>query len=211
MTLYPMFVNLKGKKVVIIGGGPVATRKLKGLMETEASLTVVSPTVTDDMREWFLKHPIQWLERDYREGDLGGAHLVVAATNDKRVNQQILSEAKEWQWVNMADGADQGHFQIPAQVKRGRLTLAISTDGASPELSKKIKKDLSSHYGKDYEYYLEFLAQCRDLVKPLPLTEAEKRLVLGRLLDPIFQVHPKQLEVLGDFPKFVKGSLEGGA
>jgi precorrin-2 dehydrogenase / sirohydrochlorin ferrochelatase len=206
--LYPMFVNLMGKKVVVIGGGPVATRKLKGLVETGAIISVVSPTVTNEMEKLILSNPIDWLERVYQEGDLTEAHLVVVATNDNRVNQRILDDIRDWQWVNMAEEADLGNFQIPAQVKSGKLTIAISTEGASPELSKKIRKELSSHYGKDYEHYLEFLLQCRSQVKNLLINNPEKGLILGKLLDPVFHNPAEQQKVLSEFSAFVKRCLE---
>ncbi|HSU79697.1 MAG TPA: NAD(P)-dependent oxidoreductase [Candidatus Angelobacter sp.] len=205
--LYPMFVNLIGKKVVIIGGGPIATRKLKGLIETKASITVISPTLSEEMRNLVLNHPIDWLERVYQDGDLEGSHLIVVATPDKQANQRILNQVKDWQWINRADGADQGNFQIPAQVNRGKLTIAVSTEGASPELSKQIKTDLSNQYGKAYESYLDFLFQCRERVKAMQLSEGEKRFILGLLLEPDLLDPIKQQEVLNEFSMFVKEGL----
>ncbi|HET6872381.1 MAG TPA: NAD(P)-binding protein, partial [Sporolactobacillaceae bacterium] len=198
--LYPIFVNLKGKQVLIVGGGKIATRKLKGLIATEAALSVISPTITEEMRELIMSYSIEWHERAYRKGDLTEAHLIIAATNDRWVNRLILSEAKDWQWVNIADAAEQGNVQLPAHVSRGKLTLAISTEGASPELAKKIKKDLSGQYGASYESYLDFLYNCRERIKNVTLNETEKRLILRRLLDTDFQDEARQQAVLGDFP-----------
>lgn len=202
--LYPMFANLKGKQVLIVGGGKVATRKLKGLIATGAVLSVISPTITGEMRELINTYSIDWHERVYRKDDLTEAHLIIAATNDRHVHKMILSEARDWQWVNIADAAEQGNVQLPAQVKRGKLTLAISTEGASPELAKKIKEDLSGQYGTSYESYLDFLLSCRDRLKKVTLNETEKRRVLRRLLDTDFQDEARQQAVLSDFSSFIE-------
>jgi precorrin-2 dehydrogenase/sirohydrochlorin ferrochelatase len=202
--LYPMFVNLEGKSVLIIGGGKIATRKLKGLITTGAALTVISPTITREMRELIMTYSIDWQERVYRKGDLTEAHLIIAATNDRRVHQLILSEVRDWQWVNIADAAELGNVQLPAHVKRGKLTLAISTEGASPELAKKIKKDLSERYGASYESYLDFLLNCREQIKKVTINEAEKRRILRRLLDTDFQDEARQQAVLNDFSSFIE-------
>ncbi|MCX6596033.1 MAG: bifunctional precorrin-2 dehydrogenase/sirohydrochlorin ferrochelatase [Acidobacteria bacterium] len=138
MTHYPVFLNLRGRRVVVVGGGPVAVRKAKGLLEAGALVTVIAPEVLTGL-------PIQQKVRKYRPGDLKGAVLAFTATNDRAVNAQVTAEANKRRIpVNVADAPDEGDFIVPARVRRGRIQIAISTGGESPRLAKQLREKLES-------------------------------------------------------------------
>ena len=145
MHHYPLFLNLAGQSVVVIGAGKVATRKIRSLLAAGAHVTVISPHAKR------LLIGVRWLKRRYRRGDLRGACLVVAATNDLKVNEEICAEAKRRKLlVNCVAPPSAGNFIVPAVARRGRLTVAISTGGVSPALAKRLRRDLERVLRKDY-------------------------------------------------------------
>jgi precorrin-2 dehydrogenase/sirohydrochlorin ferrochelatase len=145
MHHYPLFLNLTNQPVIVIGAGAVATRKIRSLLAAGARVTVISPHVTR------LPKGARWLRRRYRRGDLQGARLVVAATNDMHVNEQVCAEAKRRKLlVNCVAPPSAGNFIVPAVARRGGLTIAISTGGVSPALAKRLRRDLERLLRKDY-------------------------------------------------------------
>jgi precorrin-2 dehydrogenase/sirohydrochlorin ferrochelatase len=137
---YPIFLNLAGQRVVVVGAGKVATRKIRNLRKAGARVTVISPVATAAIRR---KIGLRWQRRRYRPGDLRGATLVIAATNDPAVNRQVCAEAKRRrQLVNCIAPPEAGNFIVPSVVRRGAFTIAISTGGASPAKAKALRKKL---------------------------------------------------------------------
>ncbi|MED1864475.1 NAD(P)-binding protein [Fictibacillus nanhaiensis] len=163
--MYPIHVNLSGKTVVVAGGGLVASRKIKDLLNEEAKITIISPTAVEEIKEWHAERKLTWIERKVKREDLEKALLIIAATNCKEVNSWIAEQASTKQLVNVVDQPHLGNFIVPSVVKRGKLILSVSTSGASPSLSKSIKKELQQKYSEDYETYLDFLFQCRSIIK----------------------------------------------
>jgi precorrin-2 dehydrogenase / sirohydrochlorin ferrochelatase len=134
---YPLFLDLKGQPVVVIGAGKVAARKIRSLLAAGACVTAISP------QAYRLPKSVRWIKRTYRRGDLAGARLVVAATNDLRVNELVCAEAKRRKLlVNCIAPPAAGNFIVPAVARRGKLTVAISTGGLSPSLAKQLRHDL---------------------------------------------------------------------
>jgi precorrin-2 dehydrogenase/sirohydrochlorin ferrochelatase len=134
---YPLFLDLAGQPVVVIGAGNVAARKIRSLLNAGARVTVISPEARR------LPKSIRWLRRRYRRGDLAGARLVIAATDDLRVNELICAEAKRrGQLVNCVAPPSAGNFHVPALARRGGIAIAISTDGQSPSLAKRLRQEL---------------------------------------------------------------------
>ncbi|WP_080848386.1 NAD(P)-binding protein [Cytobacillus gottheilii] len=162
--LYPMMMNLKGKSAAIIGGGGIAERKAAGLLEAGAAVTIISPRVTAGLSKIVSEEKCIWKEKCFENDDAAGFFIIIAATDNPLVNQEVKQAASDNQLVLMIDDPHSSDFQIPALVRRGKLTLTVSTDGASPKLAKKIKKQLSQTYDKRYENYLEFLQQARRFI-----------------------------------------------
>lgn len=159
MKHYPLFLNLTGQKVVVIGAGQVATRKIRTLLAAGAKVTVISPEATPAIHR--LKK-VRWLARPYRQGDLRSARLVIAATNDLRVNERVCREAKRrGLLVNCIAPPAAGNFIVPALVRRGGITLAISTGGASPAFAKSLRQELERFLTPDYVARLKRMARAR--------------------------------------------------
>ncbi len=153
---YPLFLDLTGQPVVVIGAGKVATRKIKLLLAAQASVTVVSPRAAKDIQR--LK--IRWVRRKFRIGDLRGARLVVAATDDLDVNRRVCAEAKRRRLlVNCAAPPDAGNFIVPSVIRRGALIIAISTGGRSPTLAKRIRRELEQYLRDRYPDFVRQLNQ----------------------------------------------------
>lgn len=159
--LYPINVQIQDRNVVVVGGGKVAQRKVFGLLEAGAKVKVVSPEITSDLLRLSETGEISWRPEPYGKENLEGALLIIAATNDRETNSAVKRDAAPYQLVNLADDPDESDFQVPSVMKRGKLTIAVSTSGASPVLAKKICTQLEQTFDEQYESYLEFLASSR--------------------------------------------------
>lgn len=180
----PIYVNTSGKSVFVIGGGIVAERKVKGLLEAKAQITVISPRLTPDLQQLHQESRMEWIARSYRNGDLRGAFLVYAATDDPQVNRAVVQEAEaETILVNDAISSGNSSFITPSVVRRGRLSIAISTSGAGPAAAAEIRALLEQQFGDEYEVYLDFLHQMRMEIKSRELPSATRRTLLRRLTE----------------------------
>jgi siroheme synthase-like protein len=136
---YPVFLDLKDRPVLVVGGGKVGLRKTRGLLEAGARVTVIAPEWESD----FESLPVRLVPRRFRASDLGNAVLVFAATNDRLTNHRIGIAAKgKGVFANIADSAEECHFIVPARVQRGSVHVAISTGGENPRLSAELRKKL---------------------------------------------------------------------
>jgi len=180
-TNYPIMLQLDGKKVVVIGGGKVAERKVIGLLGTGAQVIVVSPQATKEIQTLFLDGKIVWLKKFFSGEDLQDAALIFAATDDKDLNQSVKSLAGIHQLVTIADDPDHSDFHLPAHVQRGRLSIAVSTGGASPILAKKLRAELEQQFDERYAEYVDFLFAARQWI----LKEVEDPSIKRKLLTVI--------------------------
>jgi precorrin-2 dehydrogenase/sirohydrochlorin ferrochelatase len=162
MKTYPIFANLVDKPCLVVGGGAVGARKVQDLRTAGARVTVVSPEVTDELAALAAAGKIRQVAEDFRPEHVTGMVLVMAATDDPEVNAQVSAAAQAAAiWVNVADAPEFCTFIVPAQVRRGDLTVAISTGGASPALARKLRQELSQHFGPEYGPYLALLKAVR--------------------------------------------------
>jgi precorrin-2 dehydrogenase/sirohydrochlorin ferrochelatase len=155
---YPVDLVVTGKAALVVGGGPVAAGKVRGLVEAGAEVTVVAPEVVDAIAE--LGVAVQ--RRRYEAGEAAGYRLVVTATGDAAVDQQVFDDADAaGVWVNSADDPARCTFTLPARVRRGDLVVAISTGGRSPALARWVREQLEDVLGPEYGLLLEVLAEER--------------------------------------------------
>lgn len=146
-VLYPIFLDLSGRRCVVVGGGKVANRKARKLLQARARVVVISPEIGVDLESV----AVEVHRRPYREGDLDGAYLAFAATDSREANAAVAREAKERGIpVNVADRPSDGDFALPATLRRGGLQVAVSTGGASPTLARKIKDELEGVFGPEW-------------------------------------------------------------
>jgi len=150
-TYYPIFLNIGGKKCVVVGGGQVALRKVRTLLKHGASVEVISPDPCSELSQLAESGEIRVLQRSYRAGDLQDAVIAIAATNDSNTNLEVVKEARrKGVLVNVVDDAECSNFIVPSYVRRGDVTIAISTGGRSPALGRKIRTRLEKDFGDEY-------------------------------------------------------------
>jgi precorrin-2 dehydrogenase / sirohydrochlorin ferrochelatase len=193
MTSIPLMVNLKKKKIVIVGGGKVALKRIAALDESEACITVVSPHFHPEIIALEKRGVLSCFEKPFAPDDLSDAFLVVIATDDPEVNKAVRNAVPANCLLNDTSSAESGNVQFPAAVKRGRLTIAVSTDGASPKFAKSLKQELEERYNDDYETYMEFLFTARELLKKADLPSEEKEWQLQKILNEAY-LDPREQE-----------------
>jgi precorrin-2 dehydrogenase/sirohydrochlorin ferrochelatase len=163
---YPVYLNLAGKRCVILGGGTVAQGKIAALRQAGAHITVISPDVTSGIQWAAQRGDVEWIARKYESGDLEAAFIAVAATNVWHVNREIYEEAeRRGVLLNVVDDPDLCTFIAPSIVKRDPITLAISTGGASPALARKLREALAQDPNLEWADLAEVLARARKVVK----------------------------------------------
>lgn len=161
--LYPMMVDLTGKRCLVVGGGTVAERKVTLLLECGADVEVVSPATTARLGALAASGAMRVRRRPVRPSDLSDAFLVVVATNDPQVNREVAERVRTTGGlVNVADDPEACSFLVPSVLRRGDLTIAISTGGGSPALAKKLRQRLEQTIGPEYEAYLAALRLLRE-------------------------------------------------
>ncbi len=192
--MYPIMLKLQDKQVLIVGGGKVATQKIKMLLGQDAQVKVVSPTLTDTLHTYALENKIQWIKREFEQNDTKDAFVVIAATNDSNVNALVRESCIESQLVNVVDSPENSDFYNMAFLDRGRLKVAISTEGASPLLAKQIKQDLNDFFDNGYEDYLSFLLTARERIKVTISDEEQKYTLLQELLDEKYRKNEEDRE-----------------
>jgi|YNPMSStandDraft_1061717.scaffolds.fasta_scaffold00699_4 precorrin-2 dehydrogenase/sirohydrochlorin ferrochelatase len=168
--LFPVLIDIEGKKCVVFGGGSVAERKVKTLLDYGAKITLISPEITEKLKQFILEGKIEYFQREYKKGDTKDAFLVVPATSDSNINEKIAKEAKFL--VNLVEKKKINKlkaiiYTVPAIVEKGDLTIAISTE--FPALSKLLKEEIEKFYGKDFALYLKYLNKLRrEIQKKIP-------------------------------------------
>lgn len=162
MRYYPVFLDIAGKPVVVIGGGLIAHQKVEGLIKAGAAITVISPELNDDMSLLASEGRFRHEKRDYQPGDLEGYTIAFVATDDRAINASVAAEGKERRvMVNAVDDTPNCDFIMPAIVTRGELILAVSTSGTSPAMARKMREELEEFLTEDYVLMLELAAEVR--------------------------------------------------
>ena len=176
--LYPINLNIKGRRCLVVGGGRVALRKVRGLLDAGANVHVVSPEIDPRIMELSVGAE----PRPFAESDTVGAVLVIAATDDPAVNKRVARAAEERGVpVNVVDVPELCSFFLPAVVRRGGLAISVSTSGASPALARDIRKKLEKEFGPEYEAYLELLDACRERVLQNVPSPGKRRAIFERI------------------------------
>lgn len=172
MRCYPMFVSLEGRACLVVGAGQVGLRKVLSLADCgAASVLVLERREPDDaLRALATKPGIRVERREFAESDLEGVFLAIAATSDAALNKRIAGLCRaRGVLCNVIDAPEEGSFIVPSSVVRGDLTIAISTDGHSPALTKRIRKDLQDRFGEEYAQFLRLMSRLRPCVLGLGL------------------------------------------
>jgi precorrin-2 dehydrogenase/sirohydrochlorin ferrochelatase len=167
MALYPIFIEAKGRRVLVIGGGHVGAEKVRGLLAAEADVTLVSPELIEELRAYRDSGRIRHEARPYAESDLdAGYEWVMIATDDGAINASVAAAAKaRGIWVNAADDAPNCDFILPSVVRKGKITLAASTAGSSPAMARRLREELDAYLTEDMPALADLLAEVRQEVR----------------------------------------------
>ncbi|MET0584933.1 MAG: bifunctional precorrin-2 dehydrogenase/sirohydrochlorin ferrochelatase [Candidatus Binatia bacterium] len=162
MSFFPIYLEMRGRRCLVIGGGSVAERKIAHLLEAGAEVTVISPDASENVARWSKNNSIQLEARCYENGDLDGYELAFVATDDDRVNASVYQEGKSrGVWVNAADDPSHCDFILPSVLRRGDLTVAVSSGGQSPALARTIREELEIYFSREYEQLAQLAAETR--------------------------------------------------
>jgi precorrin-2 dehydrogenase len=166
-VFYPMFVDIEGRRCLVVGGGPVATEKVEKLLDHGAAVRLVTPAMTDELAALVASGAVaEHRPRAYAPDDLDGCFLVIAATNLDAINRMVWQDAEARNLLcNVVDVPPLCNFIVPSIVRRGELALAISTGGASPVVAKHIRRELERAYGPEWEALVDLLREVRDDLK----------------------------------------------
>lgn len=177
-TYYPVYIQLREQPCVVIGGGKIAEGKVEGLLAAQAHVTVISPNLTPRLYELEEEKQITYISRTYQPGDLTDAFMVICATDQAEINHQVWQEATaNRQLVNVVDDTPRCNFIAPSILRKGDLTIAISTSGNAPALAVRLKEHLQQELGPEYERFLELAGELRaPLARHVPDFETRKAL-----------------------------------
>ncbi|QNG58833.1 MULTISPECIES: NAD(P)-dependent oxidoreductase [Bacillaceae] len=179
--MLPLMIDVKNKPIVVIGGGKIAFRRISVFLTQGALIEVVSPSVIDEIKLLSEDKQLNWIQKEADKEDLAGAFLIVAATDNKDVNEWAAKTAHQNQLVNIAGQAELGNVQMPSFHQKGRLTVAVSTEGASPTLAKDLCQQFFDPFDNEFISKLDELFNERQQIKASPLSQDEKKEFLSRL------------------------------
>ncbi len=184
--LLPLHLKVEGKKVVVVGGGKVAERKVDLLLESRAEVLLISSQVTKRLRKLFEIGKINWIQRKYQRGDLEGAFIGIFAASDIKAEQNFIEEAKEKGiLVNISTDYKKCDFIFPAVVRNKKILITISTSGAFPLLSAEIAQEIQGTFDDRYSELIDFLFEVREEIKK-KFPPEERKKVLKSLLNKKF-------------------------
>lgn len=181
---FPVLINIKDKKCIVIGGGCVAERKVKTLLKYGAKVTLISPEINENLKKLADQGKIRFIQRKYRKSDIKDAFVVVAATSDTSVNSKIAKDAKFL--VNIVDKSttesDGVFYIVPAIFQNNELTIAVSTE--FPALSKLLRDEIAKNYGKEFASFLKYLKKIRKEIQQRIANHKERQRIFREIASP---------------------------
>ena len=178
-VLFPIFLKLHDRRVLIVGGGRVAEEKLEAVLRSATDVTVIAPRITPRIAGWARESQVNYIAGEYREGAVRDFFLVITCTDSEAVNRKIYEECREAGILcNSVDDPTNCDFYAAAVVRRGELQIAVSTGGNSPALAQRIRRKLEQEFGPEYEPWIGWLGRMRTVMrKALPRNEQTKELL----------------------------------
>ena len=182
--LLPVFVKLKDKLCVIVGGGKVAQRKAESLIGCGAAVKVVSPLVEKQIKQWASEGFLTWCEKKFSEDDLNGAFIAFASTDDSSKNEKVVETCnRKGIMVNAVDEPELCDFFVPSVIRRKSLAVAISTEGKSPLLAQRLRKELEQILADEYGEFLEILGEQREKIKQAEPDRQKRKKIFKALVN----------------------------
>jgi siroheme synthase-like protein len=183
-TYYPLFLDIRDMVCIVVGGGKVAERKARMLLAFGARVKVISPQVTNGILKLRQAEKVEVVLREYRKGDLKGAGLVFAATNEAQTNALVKEEAvKRKVPINVADRPQLCDFIVPSIIKKGPLVVALSTSGTAPGVAKRLKAEVDDALTRQHVDYLSLVARFRRVLQESDVADKERKAILKEVLD----------------------------
>jgi precorrin-2 dehydrogenase / sirohydrochlorin ferrochelatase len=174
--VFPLFLKLENRPCLVVGAGHIAESKIAGLVEADATVRVVAPDATPQVRAWAQAKKVDWQQRPFQLADLQGMFLVVASTSSTQLHEQIFAAAQRLGVLcNVVDVPHLCDFYYPAVVRRGSLQIAISTGGESPALAQRLRKELEIQFGPEYEQWIEAIGDVRAEVNAKNLSPEQRK------------------------------------
>ena len=185
MKYFPINVNIDGQQTLVVGGGNIAWRKVQSLIEYGAKVKVVAPEIISELAAMA---EVEFLKREYRQGDMDGARLVICATSSQEVNRMVHDHAVEAGiLVNVVDQPDLCTFIFPSVFSQGELIISASTGGASPTVAKQVRSKLEEAFGPEWGLHIALLGEMRGKIKDTSLGIAERSAIAKQLAEPRFR------------------------
>ena len=188
-ALFPAFLKLDGRRALVVGAGAIAEQKIPALLESGAVVTVIAPEARPAIRDLALEGKLRWLPRPFEASDLDGVLVVIAATGNVEVSRQVFAQAERRNVLcNAVDEPERCHFYYPSVVRRGDLQIAISTNGKSPALAQRLRRDFEALFDNSYGEWLNWLGHVRDLYFRKRMAREERARALHRIASrPVFE------------------------
>lgn len=193
--MFPMMVDIRNRKVVVIGGGKIATKRIESLLRFQPNITVVSPVLEASLHALVKSGEIEHIARAFQMGDVQGALLVIAATDDAVINQLVKESCNANQLLNIVDDPANSSFHFPAMYEKNEITIAVTTSGISPMLAKNLRDNFASIVDGIEPEYLLFLKEVRRLVKVSQFSKERKHTLLKDCLEECYQSNTIQRKV----------------
>jgi len=180
---YPIFIDIEDHEVLIVGGGNVCARKAETMMKYGARVTIASPAFTDEIEQWAADGKLRLRRKTYEVGDLDGASIVIASTDDPCVNARVARDCRRRKIpVNVVDVTHLCEFIVPAIVESGSIQIAVSTGGKSPALARTLKEDLQRSVGPEYDEINQLLGTLRPGAKKVLPTDVDRKRFFDAIL-----------------------------
>lgn len=183
---FPLFFKLNGQKVLVVGGGSVAVRKVRQLLNFGAEITVISPELAEELQELVTKNKLKWIEREYSSSEAGDYSLVIATTDDNEVNLHIYNDSVSKNIpINIVDKPELCTVFFPSIVSRGDMTIAIGSDGRAPFFTRAVRKELEKLIPQEYEKKVELSGIFREFVSGKNISSGSRQGLFERFLSEI--------------------------
>ncbi len=184
MRYYPVYLDMRERKALVVGGGAVGSRKAQTLLRAGARVTVVSPQASEDIRTLAAEGRLTWHPRPYCASDLEDMFLVFGATDDPELDRRIQADAEQGHVLcNFAAQPDRGQFILPSIVERGDLLVSISTCGQSPAVARRLRRELEDRFGEEYAPFLQLMGAVRAWLVKREHAPEDHRALFNRLID----------------------------
>ena len=181
--MYPVNLDIGGKLCLVVGGGPVAARKVRGLLAAGARVRVISPVLHARLEALLAQEGIEWQRKPFAAEDVEGAFLVFAATDQPEVQAAVLAAARSLNLlVNMADNPADCDFQVPAVLRRGDLSISIATNGTTPAVAALVRRQLETMIGEEYGVLTTLVGALREEILQMAPADAEKKILFQKIL-----------------------------